>query len=142
MFYCVLGVVLVILFIPFHEFLHALAYKIVGAKKVSFYLNFRKMYFAAISDKSVINLGEFKIVALTPFLFVMVVSLFLIFQVNEYWVFTILLFLLLHNVFCGGDFSLLNFMQTKKETRIVTFDDKEKSETYFYIKKEVDKNDY
>jgi hypothetical protein len=141
LFHCLLGIGLVVLFIPIHELLHALAYKIVGAKKLSFYLNFRKMYFAAISDKSVINLAEFKIVALTPYLFATVMSLFIVFQVNGYWVLTMLSFLVLHSFFCGGDFSLLNYMQTYKSAGIVTFDDKEKRETYFYIKSQVKTGD-
>lgn len=134
---CVLGIGLEVLFIPLHEYLHALAYKSVGAKNISFYLNFRKMYFAAISDRSVINLNEFKIVALTPYLFAILMSLIIVFQVNEYWVLTILSFIFLHNIFCGGDFSLLNYMQINKKKGIITFDDKLKGETYFYVRNEV-----
>lgn len=132
--YCLLGFGLVFIFIPFHEFLHALAYKVVGANNISFYTNFKKMYFAAISDKSVLNVNEFKIVALTPFLFVILIFLLLVSQMNIYWLLTALCFITLHNLFCSGDFSLLNYMQINKNKGIVTFDNKEKEETYFYVK--------
>lgn len=133
--YCLLGILLVFLFIPFHELLHALAYRIVGAKKISFYSNFKKMYFAVVADKSVVNVNEFKIVALTPFLAIIVASFFLFFKINTCYTLTILSFLATHNLFCGGDFLLLNYMEINKNKAIVTFDDKEKGETYFYIKK-------
>lgn len=134
LFYCLLGLGLVFVFIPFHELLHALAYKIIGANNVSFYSNLKKMYFAAISDKSVLNVNEFKIVALTPFLFVILIFLLLVSQMNTYWLLTALSFITVHNLFCGGDFLLLNYMQINKDKGIVTFDNKEKGETYFYVK--------
>ncbi len=132
--YCLLGFVLVFVFIPFHELLHALAYKVVGANNISFYSNLRKMYFAAISDRSVLNVNEFTIVALTPFLFVIFMFLFLVALMNIYWLLTALSFVAVHNLFCSGDFSLLNYMQINKDKGIITFDNKEKEETYFYIK--------
>jgi hypothetical protein len=134
--YCLLGIGLVFLFIPIHELLHALAYKIIGAKNISFYSNFKKRYFAAISDRSVVNLREFKIVALFPFLFVIIISISLFPHINTHWQLMILSFVTTHNIFCSGDFSLLNYMQNNKHRGIVTFDDKEKGETYFYIRKE------
>jgi hypothetical protein len=134
--YCLLGIGSVFLFIPVHELLHALAYKVVGAKNISFYSNLKKMYFAAISDQSVINLTEFKIVALVPFLFVIIISLALFPFLVAPWQIMILGFVATHNLFCGGDFSLLNYMQNNKNRGIVTFDDKEEGETYFYIRKE------
>lgn len=132
--YCLLGFGFVFVFIPFHELLHALAYKVIGAKNVSFYSNFKKMYFAAISDKSVLNVNEFKIVALTPFLFVILVFLLLVSQMNIDWLLSALSFITVHNLFCSGDFSLLNYMLINKEKGIVTFDNKERGETYFYVK--------
>jgi hypothetical protein len=43
-----------------------------------------------------------------------------------------MIFLFIHNIFCGGDISLLNYLASNKG--MVTYDDKEKGETYFYIK--------
>ncbi len=130
--HCMLGVIITLLFIPFHEFLHAFAYKVVGAKNISFYSNFKKLYFAVISDKSVLNVNEFRIVALLPFVFVILITLFIALKMDTYWLLTLLSFLTLHNLFCSGDFSLLNYMEINKERGIVTFDDKKNGITFFY----------
>ncbi|MCL3779502.1 DUF3267 domain-containing protein [Prolixibacteraceae bacterium JC049] len=131
--YCLLGIGLVFLFIPFHELLHALGYRLVGARNISFFANIKKLYFAAISDKSVINLKEFKVVALFPFLFVIITGLALIPLISNNLLLTIITFITVHNLFCSGDFALLNYMQSNKHKGIVTYDDKAKGETYFYI---------
>lgn len=132
--FCLSGVVLVFLFIPFHELLHGLAYKIIGARNISYFANWRKFYFAAISDQSVINVQEFRVVALFPFLFVIIAALISIPMVNDYWALLILCFAAVHNLFSSGDFALLNYMEIHKEKGIVTYDDKLKGETYFYVK--------
>ena len=128
------GFGLVFIFIPFHELLHALAYRIVGAKEVSYYSNFKKFYFAAIAHMFVINLREFMIVALSPFLFVIVASLITAPFVNEFWRIVILGFTLLHTMFCSGDFYLLNYMQCGKKSGLVSYDDKVNKVSYFYRK--------
>jgi hypothetical protein len=133
---CLLGVGLVFLFIPIHELLHALAYKLVGADNISFLANLKKFYFAAIADQSVLNVKEFKIVALFPFLTVIIGAAFILPFVNEFWWLALLSFVSLHTLFCGGDFSLLNFMQRNKSKGMLTFDDRRNKKTYFYVKKD------
>ncbi len=128
------GLGLVFIFIPFHELLHALAYRFVGAKKVSFYSNFKRFYFAAIADRFVINLREFRIVALLPFLFVIILSFILFPFANELLRITIMGFVLLHTMFCSGDFYLLNYMQQGKKQGMVSYDDKDNKVSYFYKK--------
>lgn len=132
--YCLLGVLSVLLFAPIHELLHALAYKLIGANNISYFANLKKFYLATVSDKNVLNVKEFKIVALLPFVFVLVFALFLSTQVDTYGMLWLLSFVFTHNMFCGGDFSFLNYMEVNKHKGIVTFDDKEKGKTYFYIK--------
>jgi hypothetical protein len=46
-----------------------------------------------------------------------------------------MIFLFIHTVFCSGDFTLLNYLASNKE--MLTYDDKEKGETYFYKKQNV-----
>lgn len=130
-----LGIGLVFIFIPIHELLHALAYKAIGAKNISYYSNIKKFYFATVSDKSVINLAEFKIVAFLPFLVVIISAILLFPLVSIHFKTIILGFVSAHTFFCSGDFALSNFMQNNKNKGIVTFDDAKKEETYFYIKK-------
>jgi hypothetical protein len=134
--YSLLGVGLAMIFTPVHELLHALAYKIVGARNISFYSNFKKFYFATISNKSVVNLRAFKIVAFFPFLTVVIISILLFPYVIITWKIVILSFVATHNLFCSGDFTLSNYMQNNRHRGIVTYDDTEKEETYFYIRKE------
>ena len=136
LFSCLLGVGLVFLFIPIHELLHALAYKLVGAHNISFLANLKKFYFAAIADQSVLNAKEFKIVALFPFLTVCIGAAFILPFTDEFWRLALLSFVSLHTLFCGGDFSLLNFMQRNKSKAIVTFDDRRNKKTYFYVRKD------
>lgn len=132
--FLLLGIGLVLLFIPFHELLHGLGYKLIGAKNISYFANLKKYYFATISDKSVINLSEFKIVALLPFLTVIICAIAIFPFITIQWQIATLGFVATHNLFCGGDFSLLNYLQNNKQRGMVTYDDKEKKETYFYVK--------
>lgn len=134
-FYSLLGVGLVFVFIPVHELLHALALKIIGAQNISFFSNFKQFYFATISDKAILNLREFQLVALFPFLTVWVIAFIVFAFLPLHWSFTLLCFVATHNFFCSGDFALLNYMQKYKHQGILTFDDKEAKATYFYIKK-------
>lgn len=133
--YSFLGVLIAIIFIPIHELIHYIAYKISGAKSVSFFSNFKKFYFATIADKFVTNLSEFTFIALLPFTVVLVGTLISFpFLTLEFQI-TSLIFLFIHNIFCSGDFTLLNFMASNKG--MVTYDVKEKSETYFFIKNNI-----
>lgn len=130
--YLLLGIIISILFIPIHELIHYFAYKISGAKSVSFFSNFKKFYFATISDKFVTNLSEFTFIAVLPFTIVLFGTLISFPFLSLEFQLTAMVFLFIHNVFCSGDFTLLNYLASNKE--MVTYDDKEKGETYFYIK--------
>jgi len=128
--YISLGIIIAILFIPIHELIHYVAYKITGAKSVSFLTNYKKFYFATIADKFVTNFSEFTFIALLPFTTaLLLVLLSLPFLTVEFQL-TAWVFLFIHNIFCGGDFTLLNYLASNKG--MVTYDDKEKGETYFY----------
>jgi hypothetical protein len=130
--YLLLGIIISILFIPIHELIHYFAYKITGAKSVSFFSNFKKFYFATIADKFVTNLSEYTFIAILPFTIVLVGVLILFPFLSLGFQLTSMVFLFIHNIFCGGDISLLNYLASNKG--MVTYDDKEKGETYFYIK--------
>jgi hypothetical protein len=128
----ILGIIISLLFIPIHEFIHYLAYKMCGAKSVSFIANFKKFYFVTIADKFVTNLKEFTWIAILPFATVVVGTLLSFpFLAVQYQLIAIV-FVFTHTIFCGGDFALLNYMASNKG--MVSYDDKEKGETYFYKK--------
>jgi hypothetical protein len=130
----VLGIVFVLAFIPIHELLHWVAYKLVGAQKVSFQANFKKLYFLTVANKFVTNSSEFRLVATLPFLSATLLAIFAIAFSGVYWSITWIVFLLIHNFFCGGDFILLNFMENNRKQGIITYDDTEKKVSYFFLK--------
>jgi len=133
--YLFLGIIIAILFIPIHEIIHYFAYKITGAKSVSFFSNYKKFYFATIADKFVTNLSEFAFIALLPFTLVLIGSLITFPFLTLEFKLTSMIFLFVHNIFCSGDFTLLNYLASNKG--MVTYDDKEKGETYFFIKNNI-----
>lgn len=127
-----LGFVLAFGLIPLHEYLHALAYKAVGAKNVAYDVNLKKMIFLTIAHKFVANKKEFTFVALAPFVFISVLlgGLFPLVSLN--WQFTILGALFMHTTCCIGDFGLLSYFLTNKNRQLVTYDNKELQESFFY----------
>lgn len=134
-----LGIGLVFTFtllIVLHELIHAIAYKSVGAKKLSFGMNIRKFIFYVQADKQVINYKQFKIVALAPAVVISLLSVIgmAIFYTQPIFYFFIPIFAF-HSLFCAGDFGLLCFFENRKELDIVTFDNKQEGKTYFYGKK-------
>ena len=124
--------------IVIHELLHAIAYLIVGARKLSFGMNLKKFMFYVQADKQVLNYKQFMLVALAPAVVVGLVSLAgaIYFYGQPLYYFFLVLFGL-HGLFCGGDFGLLCFFENRKEEEIYTFDVKSEGKTYFYKRKQI-----
>jgi hypothetical protein len=129
-----LGLVLALLLVPIHEFIHVLAYKSQGAVSTSYDANLKKFYFLAIADQFVANALEFQIIALAPFVVVSSILLLLLIFVPLLWSFTILGLLFMHTSFCSGDFGLLSYFEHHKDKEMVTYDDKTYGISYFYGK--------
>ena len=124
--------------IVIHELLHAIAYLIVGARKLSFGMNLKKFMFYVQADKQVLNYKQFMIVALAPAVVVGVLSLAgAIFYYEQPFYYFFLVIFGLHGLFCGGDFGLLCFFENRKEEEIYTFDVKSEGKTYFYKRKQI-----
>ncbi|NDV46448.1 DUF3267 domain-containing protein [Paludibacter sp. 221] len=121
--------------IVLHELIHAIAYKIVGAKHVSFGMNIRKFLFYVQADGEVINYRQFKIIALAPAVVIGVLSVagMAIFYNQALFYFFLAIFGL-HSFCCGGDFGMLCFFQNRPDEEIVTFDMKKEGKTFFYKK--------
>ena len=121
-----------------HELIHAIAYKYIGAKHLSFGMNLKKFIFYVQAEKEVLNYKQFKIVALAPTLTVFVLSLFgmIVFYKLPAFYFFIPIFAF-HSIFCAGDFGLLSFFSNRQNLEIVTFDIKAEGKTYFYGKENV-----
>lgn len=134
--YLIAGVVFLFTFgIILHELLHALAYKYVGAKKVSFGMKLKKFLFYVQADDQVFNYKQLKIVALTPMIVVGVISLIgMAFFFNQPLFYFFLSIFALHSFCCAGDLGMLCFFQNRPNEEIVTFDRKSEGKTYFYRK--------
>ncbi|MBN2766314.1 MAG: DUF3267 domain-containing protein [Paludibacteraceae bacterium] len=119
--------------IALHELIHAVAYRFVGAKNLSFGMSLRKFMFYVQADGQVLNFKQFQIVALAPAVLVSALSLvgMAVFYTHPAFYFFIPVFGL-HSIFCGGDFGLLCYFQNRKDKEILTFDVKAESKTCFF----------
>lgn len=121
------------LLIIVHEGLHGAALKLAGARKVSFGGFFRKFIFYAEADRHVMNRQQFAFVALTPLIFVKVITLLGIFYFWDQPVFYFFLIVMAaHSLFCAGDIGLLSVFDNEDESEIFTFDVKNEKTSYFY----------
>ena len=116
-----------------HELLHALAYLLTGARKISFGVILKKFVFYALADRQVIAPRAFHIVALTPFIVVKLICLigFIEFY-NEQLMYFFLSVMSLHSLFCAGDIAMLAFYRIHNEKEIYNFDNRSEGKTYFY----------
>lgn len=126
----------VTLLIILHELIHAFAYKLVGAKKLSFGMRLRKFLFFVLADRQVFCLQQLKKVALAPTVIIGLISVTgMVLTFNQPMFYFFLSVFGIHSLFSGGDFGLLSYFENRKEKEILTFDVKEEGKTYFYVKK-------
>ena len=119
-----------------HELLHALAYLLTGARRISFGVILKKFVFYALADRQVIAPRAFHIVALAPFVMVKVICLIGIFLfLNQPVVYFFLSVMCLHSLFCAGDIAMLAFYRIHRGKEIYNLDDKSEGKTYFYSRK-------
>lgn len=122
--------------IVIHELLHALAYLVTGAKKISFGAIPRKFIFYALADRQVIAPAAFRIVALAPFIIVKITCLIgVAIWFNQQLMYSFLTVMCLHSLFCSGDIAMLAFYNIHKGKEIYNYDDKTEGKTYFYLRK-------
>jgi hypothetical protein len=115
-----------------HELIHALAYKLKGAHHIYFGGSLKKFIFYAASDGDILNGKDFRFVALAPFVIVSLVNQMLIVFMPDYTIFFITV-IALHNLFCGGDFAMINFINQYPLSKVFTFDLRRTKESYFYL---------
>lgn len=119
-----------------HELLHALAYLLTGARKISFGAIIKKFVFYALADRQVISPRAFHIVALAPFILVKLACLIgIVIFFNQQLMYFCIAVMCLHSLFCAGDIAMLAFYHIHSEKEIYNFDDKAKGKTYFYARK-------
>lgn len=122
--------------IVIHELLHALAYLLNGARKISFGFILKKFIFYALADRQVIASRAFHFIALAPFVVVKIICLvgFLVFY-NEPMMYFFLSVMCLHSLFCAGDVAMLAFYNLHRGKEIYNFDNRSEGKTYFYTRK-------
>lgn len=118
--------------LPLHEFIHGMAYKLMGAGKVQYKADFRQLMFYALADRFVVNRREFIWIAILPFVVINTLLIAGIVAVEGKW--DVILFgsLILHISGCFGDFALISFFYQHREKALVTFDDAAGEKTLFY----------
>jgi len=122
--------------IVIHELLHALAYLLTGARRISFGVILKKFVFYALADRQVITSRAFHIVALTPFVVVKLICFMgvIVFYNQQLMSFSLSV-MCLHSLFCAGDIAMLAFYRIHSGKEIYNFDNKSEGKTYFYSRK-------
>ena len=122
------------LLIILHELIHGIAYKLVGAPKVSYGGSLREFVFYAAANKFVADKSSFFKVALAPFVVISALSIVTFLVGNVYMKWLAVGVLLGHTTLCGGDFAMLSFFEEHKEKEMFTYDDMDNMVMYFYEK--------
>jgi hypothetical protein len=125
----------IIILLPLHEIIHALFYKIAGAKKVSLHAQLKRLVLYAIADRFVASMGEFMLMTMAPFLIINSILIILICLVPPNMMWVLFGALLIHTGGCYGDFGLVSYLWQKRKFKPVTYDDVLESKTFFYVKK-------
>lgn len=126
------GCALTFALIPLHEFIHGLAYRYCGAEKVSYKANWKKMYFMAMADGFITSGKQFLLIGLAPFVLISLLLLLLSWYTGPLTGIMLLTTLVIHGGMCAGDFALISFFDASRDREMVTYDDVNHQETFFY----------
>jgi hypothetical protein len=127
-------IVLPVIFIPVHEFLHIIPYYFSGARNIRVGMDLRQYLFYVTAHKYVANPFQFWIVALTPIVIISAGLVTTIILIPGLLRWSLSLFLFVHATMCAGDMALLNFYFLNKRKTIYSWDDADRKEAYFYEK--------
>lgn len=116
-----------------HELLHILPYYLSGARNIRMGADWQQYYFYVTAHLYPVGAATFISVALTPFLIISAALLYLIINsASPLWTWSLLWTLFMHTTMCAGDFALINYYWLNRDKKIITWDDAEKKEAYFY----------
>jgi hypothetical protein len=132
-YHSILGfVIFPLLYIPVHELLHIIPYYLTGARKIRIGMDLRQYMFYVTAHRHVTSKGQFRFVALVPFLLTSAALICLVLVLPGLWKWSLSVFLFVHSTMCAGDFALLNFYAMHKGKKIYTWDDADEKVAYFY----------
>ncbi len=117
--------------IPFHEMLHGLAYRILGAKKISFGVDFQQLIFFVTADRYPVSGRQLIFLALTPFVLInLAILMITVFFIPKILLFSCFL-LLIHNMMCIGDFAIAGYVH-RSGVRVYSYDEPGEKRSYFF----------
>jgi hypothetical protein len=129
------GIVVSLLLAPLHELLHGAAYRVCGARSVTYKANWKKYYIMAIADQFVAGRKPFYFIGSSPFVIISV-GLTVLISISNPWLQVMWLTTLwTHATMCAGDFGLMSYFAEHRDKEVVTFDDAKNSVSYFYSRK-------
>jgi hypothetical protein len=123
-------VALFVVLLPLHEGLHAVAYRLVGARDIRWGYSLRFLAFWVTAHRFVCERGPFIFVALAPF--VVLNAALIAAAVMTKWTIFFLCMLLWHMQGVSGDWALLNFVWLHRERGFWTYDDSDSGHSFFY----------
>jgi len=126
-----------ILIIAPHELLHGLAYRLLGARRIRFGVDFQQFIFFVTADRFPISRNELSFLALAPFVVINAATITMTAIWFSEWTLLSATLLLSHNIMCIGDFALLSFAN-KHKGKIYTYDEIENKKSYFYLRRPAD----
>lgn len=125
-------IVFPLVLVPIHELLHAIPFRLTGAKKIRIGMDLKQYMFYVTAHRHVVNSKQFRWIGYTPFTVISLGILLLILFVPGLWKWSLSLLLLVHSTMCAGDFAMMNFFRLNRKKKIYTWDDAEKKIAYFY----------
>lgn len=120
-----------ILILP-HEFLHILPYRLSGARDIRIGANWKEAYFYVTAHNHPVKKGWFMVIALTPAITITAITTLIMVNVTPLWQWSLICTIFVHTTMCAGDLALINYFYINRHRNIVTWDDVERGEAYFY----------
>ena len=122
-------VVMLAVVLPLHEALHAVAYRLSGARDIRWAFSWRMLAAYVVADRFVAGPRTFYFVALAPFVVITPAALALAVLDSSRAVLWLTV-LLWHTAGVSGDWALLNYYWIQRRREVYTFD--EDGVSYFY----------
>ncbi|MFO7853392.1 MAG: DUF3267 domain-containing protein [Bacteroidota bacterium] len=126
-------IILPLILVAPHELLHVIPYYLGGARNIRIGADWKQYYFYVTSHLNPVGPLVYISVALTPFILINASLIFLIFTLQSpLWTWSLLCTLFMHTTMCAGDFALINYYWINRDKKIITWDDADRKEAYFY----------
>lgn len=124
-------VVMFVVVLPLHEGLHALAYRMAGAREIRWKMMWRYLAAYVVAERFVAGRGVFFVVALAPFVLITPLTIVLALLFPG-WSVLWLTVLLWHTAGVSGDWALMNYYWHHRDRELYTWD--EGGRSFFYAR--------